>query len=156
MRTVRLGRTFDAVLVHDAIDYMTTEADLRLAMDTAMAHLRPGGVAVFVPDETRERFFESTEQDGNDGPDGWGVRYLSWTWDPDPSDDCVLTEYVFMLRTPQGPVRSVHETHATGVFSISTWMRLLAEAGFAAEPVRELTLEERAPRTMFVGKRPVA
>src|SRR5262245_35687518 len=28
MRTVRLGRTFDAVFVHDAVSYMTTEADL--------------------------------------------------------------------------------------------------------------------------------
>ena len=29
MRNVRLGRTFDAVFVHDAIMYMTTEVDLR-------------------------------------------------------------------------------------------------------------------------------
>src|SRR5947199_313515 len=28
MRTVRLGRTFDAVFVHDAVDYMLTEDDL--------------------------------------------------------------------------------------------------------------------------------
>jgi trans-aconitate methyltransferase len=32
MRTLRLGRSFDAVFVHDAIDYMTTEADLRRAV----------------------------------------------------------------------------------------------------------------------------
>ena len=50
MRTVRLGRCFDAVFVHDAVDYMTSEADLRQAMDTALAHCRPGGIAVFVPD----------------------------------------------------------------------------------------------------------
>ena len=32
MRTVRLGRTFDAVFVHDAVAYMLTEDDLRAAM----------------------------------------------------------------------------------------------------------------------------
>ena len=53
MRTVRLGRTFDAVFVHDAVDYMTTEADLRRAIETAFAHCRPGGIAVFVPDRPR-------------------------------------------------------------------------------------------------------
>lgn len=37
MRTVRLGRTFDAVFVHDAVDYMTSEADLRQAIETAFA-----------------------------------------------------------------------------------------------------------------------
>ena len=56
MRTVRLGRTFDAVFVHDAVDYMTSEVDLRRAVETAFAHCRPGGIAVFVPDCTRESF----------------------------------------------------------------------------------------------------
>jgi len=32
MRKVRLGRSFDAVFVHDAIDYMITEVDLRRAV----------------------------------------------------------------------------------------------------------------------------
>ena len=34
MRSVRLGETLDAVLVHDAIDYMTTEVELRAAFET--------------------------------------------------------------------------------------------------------------------------
>src|SRR6059058_4645207 len=34
MRTVRLGRVFDAVFVHDAVVYLTTEEDLRQAMAT--------------------------------------------------------------------------------------------------------------------------
>ena len=46
MRTLRLGRTLDAVLVHDAVTYLTTDEDLRAAMETAFAHLRPGGAAV--------------------------------------------------------------------------------------------------------------
>jgi hypothetical protein len=35
MRTVRLGETFDAVLVHDAISYMTSEADRLSVFETA-------------------------------------------------------------------------------------------------------------------------
>ena len=38
MRTLRLGRAFDAVLVHDAVDHMTNEDDLRHAIETAFAH----------------------------------------------------------------------------------------------------------------------
>ncbi len=48
IRTVRLGRTFDAVFVHDAICHMTTESDLRAALKTAFVHCRPGGAALFV------------------------------------------------------------------------------------------------------------
>src|SRR2546422_366442 len=35
MRTVRLGRLFDAVFVHDAVMYMTTEEELRRSIETA-------------------------------------------------------------------------------------------------------------------------
>ena len=38
---------FDAVFVHDAIAYMTTEDDLRKVMETAFVHCRPGGAALF-------------------------------------------------------------------------------------------------------------
>ena len=68
MRTLRLGRTFDTVLAHDAICYMTTDADLRAAMTTAFEHLRSGGAAVFMPDHIRETFAEGTDHGGHDGP----------------------------------------------------------------------------------------
>jgi trans-aconitate methyltransferase len=48
MRSIRLGRMFDAVFIHDAIDYMTTVGDLRQAVETAFVHLKPGGMALFV------------------------------------------------------------------------------------------------------------
>ena len=47
MRTLRLGREFDVVFIHDAISYLTTEEDLRAAIETAATHVRPGGVVVF-------------------------------------------------------------------------------------------------------------
>jgi len=153
MRTVRLGRDFDAVFVHDAVDYMTSEADLRRAVDTAYAHCRPGGVAVFIPDAIAETFEADSDHGGVDGADRRGVRYLEWTWDPDPADTWVLTEYAFLLRDPDGAVRVVHETHRTGVFGRDVWLRILAEAGFSPEAVQERTTEDRTPRELFVGHR---
>jgi SAM-dependent methyltransferase len=66
MRTVRLGREFDAVFIHDAIDYMTSAADLAAAVQTAFAHTRAGGVAMFCPDHIRETFKPSTEHGGSE------------------------------------------------------------------------------------------
>ena len=154
MRTVRLGRAFDAVFVHDAVDYMVSEADLARAIETAFVHCRPGGVAVFVPDSTRETFEEETDHGGSDGADGRAVRYLDWTWDPDPTDTWALTEYAFLLRQPDGSVRVVQETHRFGVFGCDDWLRLLSEAGFDAEAVTEETTEDRTPRRLFVAHRP--
>ena len=154
MRSVRLGRSFDAVFVHDAVDYMTTEADLRRAMGTAFAHCRPGGVAVFVPDRTAEAFEPASDHGGTDAADGRGVRYLEWDWDPDPGDTWVATEYAFLLRDADGSVRVVHETHRLGLFGREVWLRLLADAGFRAQGLVEETTEERTPRELFVGHRP--
>jgi SAM-dependent methyltransferase len=156
MREVRLDRQFDAVFVHDAVAYMASDHDLRLAIDTAFAHCRPGGVAVFVPDETTETFEPSTDHGGSDVVDGRGVRFLEWSWDPDPGDDWTVTQYVFLLRERDGTVRSVHETHRLGLFARDGWLRLLGGAGFEPEAVTEVTSEDRTPRTFFVAHRPSA
>jgi SAM-dependent methyltransferase len=129
MRTFRLGRQFDAVFVHDAIMYMTTEADLARAMATAAAHCRPGGVALFAPDFVRETFTPSTDCGGHDGPER-AMRYLEWTFDPDPSDATVTTDYTYTFREPDGAVRVVHDRHIEGLFPRATWLRLLRAASF--------------------------
>ncbi len=154
MRTVRLGQTFDAVFVHDAVDYMTTEGDLRQAVETAFTHCRPGGVAVFVPDHIRQRFEEASDHGGSDGAHGRGARYLEWSWDPDPDDTWVLTEYAFLLRDVDGSVQVVHKTHRLGLFGRDDWLRLLADAGFDGRSLTEVTSEDRPPRELFVGVRP--
>lgn len=156
MRTLRLGRSFDAVFVHDAVDYMATESDLRRAIATAFVHCRPGGVAVFVPDDTKESFGDTSDHGGNDGPDGRGVRYLEWAWDPNPDDTWAVTEYAFLLRDVDGSVQVVHETHRLGLFGRGDWLRLLADAGFEPTAVGEVTDEDRPPRELFVGHRPAA
>jgi SAM-dependent methyltransferase len=154
MRTLRLDRTFDAVFVHDAVDYMTTERDLSQAIGTAFAHCRAGGVAVFVPDNLAETFLPGTGWGGSDAPDGRGARYLEWAWDPDPADTWTLTEYAFLLRDADGSVRSVHESHRLGLFDRGTWLRLLEAAGFEPRAVTEETSDDRMPRELFVGRRP--
>lgn len=154
MRTVRLGRRFDAVFVHDAVDYMVTEDDLGRAIETAFVHCRPGGVTVFVPDRTRETFAGGSDHGGSDGTDRRAVRYLEWEWDPDPDDTWTFTEYAFLLRNADGSVRAVHESHRLGLFSEAEWLRLLTDTGFEAEAVTEVTTEDRTPRQVFVAHRP--
>ena len=133
MRTLRLGRTFDAVLVHDAVCYMTTEADLRAAAATAFAHTRPGGAALFVPDLVRETFAESSQLEGSDEADGSrSLRCLMWTRDPDPADDTYAVDFAFLLRDGAG-VRAAHDQHVEGLFSRARWIAILSEAGYRVE-----------------------
>ncbi len=155
MRDVRLGRQFDAVMINDAIDYMTTEDDLRAAIETAYAHVRPGGIAVLVPDDVAEDFEQRTTHGGSDAVDGRAARYLKWSWDPDPSDSWTITNYTFVLRDADGLVETAHETHRLGLFARDVWLRLLAEAGFRASAHNELPTGDDHPRAWFEGRRPL-
>ena len=132
MRTLRLDRSFDVVLVHDAIMYATSEADVRATIETAAAHVRPGGTVVFLPDFVKDTFTPGTDHGGEDGADGRGLRYLEWRWDPNPDDDTYLVEYAFLLREPSGEVRAVHERHEEGLFARAQWLAWFQAAGIPA------------------------
>lgn len=153
MRTVRLARTFDAVLVHDAIMYAATEADLRAVIGTAFAHCAPGGAALLVPDDTRETFREGTSHGGHDRGDR-GLRYLEWQHAPDPRGTSFVRDYAFLLREGWR-VRVERDRHVLGLFPRATWLRLLAEAGFAPAtlPFRHSTFPADAGRELFLGVR---
>lgn len=129
MRTLRLDRTFDAVLVHDAVTYMTTEEDLRAAIETVAAHVRPGGVAILEPDATRDMFEPETRHGGHDGDDGRSLRYLEWESDAHPYGTTYEVEFVLALKEEGQPVRIVHDHHVCGLFPEASWHRLIEESG---------------------------
>ncbi len=152
MRTIRLGRAFDAVLVHDAVDYMTCEEDLRQVIETAFVHCRPGGMAVFVPDHVADTFREGAGGGGSSDATGRRASFREHIWDPNPADDWVQAEYEFVLRSADATVQVVREKHRLGAFSCATWLRLLAGAGFG-------TVTTEGPRTgmrgtLFAARRP--
>lgn len=149
MRTLRLDRLFDAVFVHDAVSYLIGEADLRQAMETAFVHCRPGGVAIFAPDHLRENFTTGVEADGHDDARR-GLRYLMWTWDPDPADGTYVVDFAYLLREDGQPMRSIYDRHVEGLFDRATWLRLLAEVGFHQVAVRPLEHSDVPPDSVHV------
>ncbi len=152
MRTVRLGWTFDVVFIHDAIVYLTTEDDLRAALETARLHCRPGGIALFVPDWTKESFTSKTSCGGHDR-DGRSFRYLEWCRDPDPTDDRYTTSFAYLLQEGDGPVRVEQDSHEAGLFARDTWLRFIADAGFVPEalPFRHSSFPKEETHELFVG-----
>jgi methyltransferase family protein len=153
MRTVRLGRRFRAVLIHDAIDYLLTEDDIRATFATATEHLEPGGVLVCAPDWFRETF--PAPRATLHGPRGSDpqVTFLEYAHDPDPADTTIETVFVFVIRRG-GKAEVIEDRHTQGLFPVATWMRLLAEAGFAAERRPYAVHEDGHPAWLLVGRRP--
>ncbi len=157
MRTLRLGRLFDAVFIHDAIIYMNTPADLKRAIQTAFLHCRPGASALFVPDYTEESFLSATYHGGHDGDTGF-MRYLQWDHDPIPNDGQynVNMAYIFQPKGGQTPTMA-GETHTCGLFSTETWHEIIQSVGFIPGSVCIETDDlECGTYTIFSGRRPSA
>ncbi|MEZ4417200.1 MAG: class I SAM-dependent methyltransferase [Gemmatimonadota bacterium] len=153
MRSLRLGREFDCVLVQDAIGYMTTLEDLRTAADTVFVHLRAGGSFLIAPDFVRESFRFGAEQGGHDGPER-ALRYLEWTWDPDPSDTTYTVDLAYLLRTVDGAVQAHSDRHVLGLFSVAQWLATLQGAGLVATTGRHTFPGDTTERLLFHGTKP--
>lgn len=150
MRTIRLGCQFDAVFVHDAIGYMSTEHDLFKAIETAYIHCVPEGVALFAPDHTTQTFESSTSHGGHD-LGARSMRYLEWTYDPDPSDNSAISEMVYLLKEGDR-VQSVYDRHIMGLFDHEKWLELLRKAGFESKAIPfEHSEIEPGSRFIFLG-----
>jgi SAM-dependent methyltransferase len=148
MRSVRLGECFDAVLIFDAISHLCRIEDLRAALETARAHLQPGGVGVFCPDWTAECFRPETTTGGTDGPER-GMRYIEWIH-PEVHGTTYRTDIVYLLREPGKPLTIEHDAVELGLFSRAQWRGALQEAGFVSAEVHRLSGRDvftaRAPR----------
>ncbi len=154
MRTLRLDRVFDAVFIHDAITYMSTEADLQAAIETSFLHCKPGGVALFAPDHTRENFRPFTKHGGHDG-DKRGMRYLEWAYDPDPQNATFVTDFAYLLKEDDGSVRVEYDRHICGLFSRKVWLRIINETGFNAKALPfEHSEIESGTCEVFLGIKP--
>ena len=151
MRSLRLGRSFDVVFVQDAVCYMQSEAELKAAMETAFAHVRPGGAVLFAPDTDRDSFVEHTAlYETDDG--ARSLRCMEWTWDPEPSDTLYSVEYALLLRDGQS-MRAVHDRHSEGLFSRQTWLDSLSAVGFRSQLALR-SLDDGGPDHVFLGLRP--
>ena len=155
MRTVRLGRTFDGVLIHDAISYMLDEGDLRATFATAKIHLRPGGVLLVAPDWVREVFK--------------GTKILHWVrkkgdvevtiqeslHDPDPAGTVLESIFTYTINE-KGNQRVEQDTHLMGLFPVSTWTGLMEETGFEVETLRLPAQDSGYGGILFVGTMVIA
>jgi SAM-dependent methyltransferase len=133
MRTFRLDRTFDAVLMDDAISHMICLTDFRAALRTAYTHLNPGGVLVVTPDVTTETFHQNktnvVRAAPRAAPGGIEVVFVENTYDPDPADDQYETTVLYLIRD-HGQLRIETDHWTMGMFSRETWRRALRDAGF--------------------------
>lgn len=155
MTALRLGRTFEAVFVHDAASYLTTEHQVRQLAATLYAHCAPGGVALACPDDTAENVSYATTHGGHDG-DGRALRYLEWSTPGRPGTFEVNIDFVYVFHEDGKPPLVELDRHVNGALPRNTWLAALSEAGFAPVWTTHLVHSEVEPgqHEVFLAQKP--
>ena len=134
MRSVRLRRTFDAVLIADSVAYMRTERELRAAFRTAFAHLASGGVFVTYVERTPATFRQNATTRTIQRRGDVEVVLIENQHDPDPADTTYESTFIYLIRR-RGWLRVETDRHRLGLFPLRVWRRLLRETGFRVAQV---------------------
>ena len=154
MKTVRLDKTFDSVVIGDSIGYMLSRDDLFSVFQTAFVHLRPGGIMLTLAEETSESFQEKKTLCSNHIQGNVEVTFIQNYYDPDRQDTTYEVTLIFLIRR-NGQLTVEVDRHTLGLFHINTWLELLREMGFGVEQTefRAWDVEERI-YPLLIGKKP--
>ena len=128
MRSVDLGKRFDAVAIPDSIDYAATLPDLEMTIATADKHLRPGGVLLVVA-KTREEF-----RDNNFCYTGAEDDTQITVFENDHVCGRDRSTYeatlVYLIRR-DGRLKIYTDRHVLGLFSRAEWLSVLRGVGLS-------------------------
>jgi SAM-dependent methyltransferase len=129
MRTARLNRRFDAVILHDAVAHMQTEEELRAAFLTAYEHLDKGGIFITVVEEWIEHFEQNRTVVGNFRKDNLEVTFIENNYDPNRSDSTFECTFIYLIRR-EGFPNIETDRMVLGIFPLATWGKTMREIGF--------------------------
>jgi SAM-dependent methyltransferase len=158
MRSIDLQESFDAVVIPDSIDYMTTLTDLKLAIGTACKHLKPGGVLLIVA-KTREEF-----QENNFCYTGAKDDVEVTVFENDHilgTDRSTYEATIIYLIRRQGELSIHNDRHVLGLFSQSEWRSCFTGAGLEVRQKglkgiydRFILGEGQYPMQVYIGVKP--
>lgn len=156
MRRIRLRRRFDAVILHDACNYLLTPADLLAAMRTAAAHLRTGGLLILMPDDVAETFTDHARASDAARTPTHDLAVLTHIAAAPRSARAAgrgaeLSMLLLLHDRAAGTLDIVDERHRLGLFARSIWERSLCKAGF--EDVAYLAPGAHRPGPAFAATR---
>jgi ubiquinone/menaquinone biosynthesis C-methylase UbiE len=124
MRSLRLNRQFDAVVIPDSIDYMLTLNDLDKAFKTAVHHLKLNGILLVVG-KTQEIFHNNNFAYTGE-KDGIHITLLENNYINPSTPNSYEAILIYLIR--QQEELTIHmDRHVLGLFSQKNWERVFRD-----------------------------
>jgi len=154
MRCFDLHRTFDVVLIHDAVDYLLTENDIAATFAAVHRHLRPGGVAIIAPTYVSESFCDGESTEDENANEQVELRYVSQVERvPGQPNQIAMNLTLFQRDRTTQQMTIESDRHLCGLFPKQTWLDLMSAENFNVE-MHTLLVDQAGhddPIPTFVG-----
>ncbi len=155
IRSLRLNRQFDAVVIPDCIDYMVTLDDLNKAIKTAVHHLKLSGILLVVG-KTLETF-QNNNFAYTGEKDGIHITLLENNHINPSTQNSYEATLIYLIR--QQEKLTVHmDRHVLGLFSQKDWKKVFRDNGLVLHQStldgvydKYLLGEGNYPMQVFIG-----
>lgn len=155
IRSLRLNRKFDAVVIPDCIDYMVTLDDLNKAIKTAVHHLKPSGTLLVVG-KTLETF-QNNNFAYTGEKDGIHIPLLENDY-INPSTPNRYEATLIYLILQQEKLNVHMDRHVLGLFSQKNWENVFRDNALVLHQSnldgvydKYLLGEGKYPMQLFIG-----
>lgn len=157
MRTLRLNRQFDAVVIPDSIDYMASKDDLQKGIHTAVMHLKTGGVLLVVA--KTEEIFRNNNFAYTGEKDDIHLTLLENNYINPFRPNTYEAAFVYLIRQ-KGELTIHTDHHVLGLFSQAMWDEVFKNAGITMQKTSMdgiydayLLNDGEYPLLIFVGRK---
>lgn len=157
MRTIKLNRQFDVIVIPDSIDYMVSEEDLLQVITNSVSHLKIGGLLLLVA-KTKETFQNNNFAYSGE-KEGVNVTLLENNYINTIKPNTYEATFMYLIRK-QGQLSIHTENQILGLFPQATWENIFLKAGLVIQRTTLSGVYEKYildkgeyPLTIFIGKK---
>lgn len=141
MRNPNIDAPFDVILIHDAVDYLITEADIAATLASCRRLLADDGLLLLAPTYTRETFNPGDLEADQRVADGVRVTYFTYVRDVPGNEHALDMLMTICIDKGKKNTQMVTDVHRCGLFATGQWLDMLDKAGFVGRLVSGDELE---------------
>jgi len=157
MRTIKLDRQFDVIVIPDSIDYMVSEESLLQVITNSVFHLKTGGILLIVA-KTQETFHNNNFSYSGE-KDDVSVTLLENNYINTYSPNTYEATFMYLIRK-RGQLSIHTENQILGLFPQAIWEKMFIKAGLVIQKTTLSGVYEKYilnngeyPLTIFIGKK---
>lgn len=143
--TYQPTKTYDVVLVIEAVDHVQSESDLKELFKNIYKMLNPGGICLTYRNVRKEDFVQNSTTATPYKSGDTEVVLIENRYDPDPDDTTCELSYIYLVRQ-NGKLTTLTDQHICGLFNTDCWLKTISDAGFK---LKQRTINE-IPMTMGI------